>query len=65
MLDKQGSDLWAGSYDESVHHNEKAGQDLFAGCRDVLNTVRRTVCSRGGVQFLDSGFGIGALTFHK
>jgi putative AdoMet-dependent methyltransferase len=62
MLDEEGFDLWADSYDESVRLSEEKKEYPFAGYRDVLGVVYRRVRRQGGARILDIGFGTGTLS---
>lgn len=62
MLSSTGFDLWADGYDKSVGICEDADAYPFAGYRDVLNDIYKTVRSKGYVSVLDIGFGTAALT---
>ncbi len=62
MLDAKGFDLWADGYDKSVQLSEESDEYPFAGYKDVLNTVYRTVHARERASVLDLGFGTGMLT---
>ncbi|NLJ41787.1 MAG: class I SAM-dependent methyltransferase [Clostridiales bacterium] len=61
MLDKTGFDLWADGYDMDVQLSEESGEYPFAGYREVLGTVYKTVREKMGTV-LDIGFGTGVLT---
>ena len=62
MLNEQGFDLWADGFDVSVQSSEEANAYPFAGYKDVLNAVYRTVHTKGVARVLDIGFGTGVLT---
>lgn len=62
MLDEKGFDLWADGYDKSVGLSEEDGSYPFAGYREVLGSIFRTVMQRPGASVLDLGFGTGTLT---
>lgn len=60
MLSKQGFDLWAEGYDQTVQVSEETGVYPFAGYRAILNTIFNKVMGKENV--LDIGFGTGVLT---
>ena len=62
MLDEKGFDLWADSYDEAVGLSDKNDTYPFAGYREVLGTIYRTIMEKGSPSVLDLGFGTGTLT---
>lgn len=62
MLSDKGFDLWADDYDESVGQSDKDGTYPFAGYKDVLNKICRSVLSHSGKVVLDIGFGTATLT---
>ncbi len=62
MLDKQGFDLWADGYDQSVGLSDEENTYPFAGYKEVLGTIFRTVMAKPGASVLDLGFGTGTLT---
>ena len=62
MLDSKGFDLWADGYDRAVGLSDEDGTYPFAGYRDVLNRIYRTVMMKPGARVLDLGFGTGTLT---
>ena len=43
MLDKQGFDLWADGYDEAVGLSDEDNTYPFAGYKEVLGKIFRTV----------------------
>lgn len=59
MLDKQGFDKWAGSYDRTVSSDDKAGEYPFAGYSEVLSEVSRLIKEPRGAEILDIGTGTG------
>jgi len=61
LLDNKGFDLWADGYDKSVQISDESDEYPFAGYKDVLSTVYKTVREKMGTV-LDIGFGTGALT---
>lgn len=61
MLDEKGFDLWADGYDKSVGLSDEDGSYPFAGYREILNRIFRTVMSGKHPDVLDIGFGTGTL----
>ena len=61
MLDEKGFDLWAGGYDEAVRVSDGENAYPFAGYREVLGRIFRTVTEKPGASVLDIGFGTGTL----
>ncbi len=62
MLNSKGFDLWADGYDKSVNLSEEANEYPFAGYKDVLNGIYKTVHTKKFANILDIGFGTGVLT---
>ena len=62
MLNSNGFDMWADGYDESVRLSENDNEYPFAGYKEVLNTIYKTVRSGRGNRILDIGFGTAVLT---
>ncbi|MGV2941314.1 class I SAM-dependent methyltransferase [Mesobacillus sp. LC4] len=62
MLNKQGFDLWADGYDQTVQVSEENGVYPFAGYRAILNTIFNDVMEKENARVLDIGFGTGVLT---
>lgn len=62
MLNSKEFDLWADGYDKSVQLSEESNTYPFAGYREVLGSIYRTVRENGGRKLLDIGFGTGVLT---
>lgn len=62
MLSRDGFDLWADGYDQSVQLSEASNQYPFAGYREVLGTIYRAVKENPGNKVLDIGFGTAVLT---
>ena len=61
MLDKNGFDLWADGYDRAVGISDEEKSYPFAGYKDVLGTIYKTVMERQNAVVLDIGFGTGTL----
>ena len=64
MLNKQGFDLWANEYDQTVQVSEERNVYPFAGYKEILNTIFNEVMQNEKSKVLDIGFGTGVLT-HK
>ena len=64
MLNKQGFDLWANEYDQTVRISEESNVYPFAGYKEILNTIFNEVMQNEKSKVLDIGFGTGVLT-HK
>ena len=62
MLDNKGFDLWADGYDKAVGLSDEENSYPFAGYREVLGQIYRTVMEKPGTAVLDIGFGTGTLT---
>lgn len=62
MLNKQGFDLWANAYDETVKVSEESNLYPFAGYKEILNTIFNEVMQKEQSKVLDIGFGTGVLT---
>lgn len=62
MLNKQGFNLWADQYDETVQVSEENNLYPFAGYKDILNTIFNEVMQSENSSVLDIGFGTGVLT---
>lgn len=62
MLNNKGFDLWAGGYNQSVNLCEEADEYPFAGYREVLNRIYKTIHTKQHAAVLDIGFGTGVLT---
>ena len=62
MLDNKGFDLWADGYDEAVGLSDEDNTYPFAGYKEVLGSIFRTVMEKPGSAVLDIGFGTGTLT---
>ena len=62
MLNKQGFDLWANEYDQTVQVSEESNLYPFAGYKEILNTIFNEVMQKEKSKVLDIGFGTGVLT---
>lgn len=61
MLNKQGFDLWANDYDQTVKISEENNQYPFAGYKEILNTIFNETMQKECSHILDIGFGTGIL----
>ena len=63
MLSSQGFDLWADGYDASVGLSDEENSYPFAGYKQVLGSIYRTIRThKPAGRVLDLGFGTGTLT---
>lgn len=62
MLDNKGFDLWADGYDKTVGLSDEENTYPFAGYKDVLGTIYKTIMEKKNAVVLDIGFGTGTLT---
>lgn len=62
ILNKQGFDLWADDYDQTVQLSEENNQYPFAGYKAILNKIFNEVMDVPASTVLDIGFGTGILT---
>ena len=62
MLDRNGFDLWADGYDKSVGLFDEENTYPFAGYKNVLGSIFRTIMQKQNASVLDIGFGTGTLT---
>lgn len=62
MLDNKGFDLWADGYDKAVGVSDQDNTYPFAGYKEVLGIIYRTVMEKPNAVVLDIGFGTGTLT---
>ena len=62
MLDNKGFDLWADGYDEATGISDEENTYPFAGYREVLGNIYRTIMEKPDAVVLDIGFGTGVLT---
>ena len=61
MLNKQGFDLWANKYDQTVNQSEEDNLYPFAGYKKIMNTIFNEVMQKEQSKVLDIGFGTGVL----
>lgn len=59
MLDENGFNNWAASYEKTVFADDVAGEYPFAGYSAVLNCVRGMIKEPRGANILDIGIGTG------
>ncbi|MBP2242627.1 putative AdoMet-dependent methyltransferase [Cytobacillus eiseniae] len=62
MLNKQGFNLWADNYDNTVQISEENNDYPFAGYKQILNVIFNEVMQKTCSDVLDIGFGTGVLT---
>lgn len=62
MLDNKGFDLWADGYDKTVGVSDEGNTYPFAGYKDVLGTIYKSIMEKPNAVVLDIGFGTGTLT---
>ena len=62
MLDNKGFDLWADGYDLTVGLSDEENTYPFAGYKEILGSIFRTIMEKPGAAVLDIGFGTGTLT---
>lgn len=62
MLDNKGFDLWADGYDKTVDVSDEENLYPFAGYKDVLGVIYKTIMEKPNAVVLDIGFGTGTLT---
>lgn len=62
MLDNKGFDLWADGYDKSVGVSDEENAYPFAGYKNVLGSIYKTIMEKPNAVVLDIGFGTGTLT---
>ena len=62
MLDNKGFDLWADGYDKTVGVSDEENTYPFAGYKDVLGTIYKSIMEKPNAVVLDIGFGTGTLT---
>ena len=62
MLNQKGFDLWADGYDKSVGLSDEQNTYPFAGYKDVLGTIYKSIMEKPNAVVLDIGFGTGTLT---
>ncbi len=62
MLDNKGFDLWADGYDLTVGISDEENTYPFAGYKEILGSIFRTIMEKPSATVLDIGFGTGTLT---
>ena len=62
MLDNKGFDLWADGYDKTVGVSDEENTYPFAGYKNVLGAIYKTIMEKPNAVVLDIGFGTGTLT---
>ena len=62
MLDNKGFDLWADGYDKTVGVSDEGNTYPFAGYKEVLGSIYKTILKKPNAVVLDIGFGTGTLT---
>ena len=62
MLDNKGFDLWADGYDKTVDVSDEGNTNPFAGYKNVMGTIYKTIMEKKNAVVLDIGFGTGTLT---
>lgn len=62
MLNKQGFDIWANEYDQSVKVSEDQLLYPFAGYKKVINTIFNEIMQIKHAQVLDIGIGTATLS---
>jgi putative AdoMet-dependent methyltransferase len=62
VLNKQGFNLWADNYDNTVQISEENNDYPFAGYKEILNVIFNEVMQNTCSDVLDIGFGTGVLT---
>ncbi|HWI46764.1 MAG TPA: class I SAM-dependent methyltransferase [Rummeliibacillus sp.] len=62
MLNKQGFNLWANDYDQTVQLSEENNHYPFAGYKTILNTIFNEIMQKEQSKVLDIGFGTAVLT---
>ncbi len=62
MLNSKGFDLWADGYDKTVGISDEENTYPFAGYKEVLGLIFKTIMETTNAVVLDIGFGTGTLT---
>ena len=62
MLNKQGFDIWANKYDQSVKVSEDQSLYPFAGYKKVINTIFNEIMQKKHALVLDIGIGTAVLS---
>ena len=61
MLNKQGFNLWADDYDQSVQLSEEKNEYPFAGYKSILNVIYNEIMQQPNTAILEIGIGTGVL----
>ncbi|MBP3039204.1 methyltransferase domain-containing protein [Bacillaceae bacterium Marseille-Q3522] len=61
-MSKQGFDLWANHYDQTVQMSDETDVYPFAGYKKILNAIFNEVMQKKQASVFDIGFGTGVLT---
>ena len=61
MLNKQGFNLWAEDYDQSVQLSEERNEYPFAGYKAILNAIYNEIMHHPQTEILEIGLGTGVL----
>ena len=61
MLNKQGFNLWAEDYDQSVQLSEEKNEYPFAGYKAILNAIYNEIMQHSKTEVLEVGIGTGVL----
>lgn len=62
MLDKNGFDSWADSYNSTVKKSDEEETYPFAGYKEVISDIYKIITLKNKASILDIGFGTGNLT---
>lgn len=62
MLSNTGFDLWADNYDKDVGVSDEESSYPFAGYKNILANIFKTIMAKPHPSVLDIGFGTGTLT---
>ena len=61
MLNKQGFNLWAEDYDQTVQLSEEKNEYPFAGYKTILNAIYNEIMHHPQTEILEVGIGTGVL----
>lgn len=61
MLSKEGFNLWADGYDQTVELSEERNEYPFAGYKEILNNIYQEIMQHPESSILDIGIGTGVL----